>query len=44
MYYDEEKPLSADLVRLERKVLAFNDEEKEALKYVLGEYFELTGI
>jgi uncharacterized protein YdaU (DUF1376 family) len=39
-----EQPLqSTDFSRLCRQVLAHSDEEKEALKYVLGEFFTLTG-
>ena len=44
LYYDMEQPLqSTDFSRLCRQVLAHSDEEKEALKYVLGEFFTLTG-
>lgn len=44
LYYDTEKPLPADdFDRLARRVIAVTDEEKGALKYVLGEFFILDG-
>ena len=44
LYYDTEQPLqSVDFGRLCRQVMAHSDEEKEALKYVLSEFFALTG-
>lgn len=44
LYYDTEQPLqSVDFGRLCRQVMAHSDEEKEALKYVLSEFFVLTG-
>lgn len=44
LYYDTEQPIPADdFDRLCRWLLVSTDEEKSALKYVLGEYFELTG-
>ena len=44
MYYDTEQPLPADdFERLARRVMASTDEEKEALTFVLGEFFERTG-
>lgn len=44
MYYDSEKPIQADnFDRLARLVLANSDEEKEALRYVLGEFFVESG-
>ena len=44
LYYDTEQPLPADdFDRLSRRVLANSDEEKEALKFVLDEFFVLTG-
>jgi len=44
LYYDCEQPLPAvDFDRLSRRVLANSDEEKAALRYVLDEFFELTG-
>ena len=44
LYYDTEQPLqSVDFVRLCRQVMAHSDEEKDALKYVLSEFFILTG-
>ncbi len=39
LYYDREKPLSLDIARLEKRLLCGNDEEKEALKDILEEYF-----
>jgi uncharacterized protein YdaU (DUF1376 family) len=40
LYYDSEKPLPADnFDRLARLVLANSDEEKQALLYVLSEFF-----
>ena len=43
LYYDTENALTADIKKLQRLVIAQNDEEKEALNYVLDEFFELTG-
>lgn len=44
LYYDTEQPLPAvDFDRLARRVMAISEEEKQALKYVLDEFFELTG-
>ena len=44
LYYDTEQPLPAsDFNRLARLVLANSEEEKEALRFVLSEFFELTG-
>ena len=44
LYYDTEQPLQAvDFGRLCRQVMANSEEEKEALRYVLSEYFVLTG-
>ena len=43
LYYDTESALTADIKKLQRLVIAQNDEEKEALNYVLEEFFELTG-
>lgn len=42
LYYDTEKPLIGDFNRLSRLLLANSDEEKEALKAVLSEFFTLT--
>lgn len=43
LYYDREKPLPADnFDRLARLALANSDEEKEALRYVLSEFFTET--
>ena len=40
LYYDSEKPLPADnFERLARLALANTDDEKAALRYVLGEFF-----
>ena len=42
MYYDTEQPLSAvDFDRLARKVIAISEEERVALRFVLGEFFEI---
>jgi len=42
-YYDTEEPLSAaDLARLERRLLIVTAEEKEALAFVLNEFFTKT--
>lgn len=42
LYYDTEQPLPADdFDRLARHVIATSEEEKEALRYVLGEFFTL---
>lgn len=41
LYYDSEQPLTSDEKRLQRLVIANTDEEKEALIFVLNEYFEL---
>lgn len=44
LYYDTEQPLPADdFDRLARRVIAINDEEKEALQFVLDEFFVLDG-
>ncbi len=43
LYYDTEKPLTGCFDRLARLVIAHSDEDKNALKYVLAEFFELTG-
>lgn len=44
LYYDTEQPLPADdFERLARRVIASTDEEKEALKFVLTEFFDLDG-
>lgn len=44
LYYDTESPLTSDMERLCRLVIANTDEEKAALIYVLAEFFELTGL
>jgi uncharacterized protein YdaU (DUF1376 family) len=41
-YYDTESPLCTDLVSLSKRLLCFSDEEKEALKSILAEFFDLT--
>lgn len=41
MYYNEEKPIEADLNRLARKLLCKTDQEYNALKSVLAEFFVL---
>ena len=44
LYYDTEQPLPADdFDRLARRVMAVSEEEKQALTYVLSEFFEKTG-
>lgn len=44
MYYDTEQPLPADnFDRLAKRLMANSNEEKEALKYVLDEFFTKTG-
>ncbi len=43
LYYDTEQPLVSDIKKLQRLVIAQTEEEKEALHYVLDEFFELTG-
>ena len=44
LYYDTEQPLQAvDFDKLARRVRAITEEEKDALQYVLDEYFEITG-
>ena len=43
LYYDSEQPLPCDeFDRLARRLLAVTDEEKAALKGILGEFFDLT--
>jgi uncharacterized protein YdaU (DUF1376 family) len=39
LYYDAELPLPSDLRVLNRKLLCTSDDEKEALKYILSEFF-----
>lgn len=44
LYYDTEQPLPADnFDRLARRVIAISEDEKEALQFVLDEFFELDG-
>jgi len=44
LYYDTEQPLPAvDFDKLARRLVAHTQEERDALRYVLGEFFELTG-
>ena len=43
LYYDTENALTSDVQKLQRLVIAQNEQEKEALNYVLDEFFELTG-
>ena len=43
LYYDNEGPLVADLALLYRRLLAVKLEEKEALDYILKEFFYLDG-
>lgn len=43
LYYDTEQPLNADATKLARRVLAHTDEQREALRVVLEEFFVLEG-
>lgn len=44
LYYETEQPLPADdFNRLARRLMAITDEERDALKVVLDEFFDLTG-
>lgn len=44
LYYETEQPLPAnDFDRLARRLMAFTDEEKAALRTILDEFFDLTG-
>ena len=42
LYYDTESPLTGDFERLSRKLLCVTTEEKDALMYVLNEFFYLV--
>ena len=42
IYYDTERPLPSDINRLSRLVIANSNDEKEALSYVLSEFFVLS--
>lgn len=42
LYYDTEKPLTCDINKLNRLLLAHSQEEKDALLVVLAEFFTLT--
>jgi uncharacterized protein YdaU (DUF1376 family) len=42
LYYDTEKPLTNDINKLNRLLLAHSQEEKDALLVVLAEFFTLT--
>ena len=42
IYYDTESPLPSDINRLSRLVIAISNDEKEALNYVLSEFFVLS--
>jgi uncharacterized protein YdaU (DUF1376 family) len=42
LYYDTEKPLTSDINKLNRLLLAHSQEEKDALLVVLAEFFTLT--
>lgn len=42
LYYDKEKHLDVDICKLEKRLLCVNDEEKDALKYILEEFFIKT--
>ena len=39
IYYDTEKPLTSNIDRLSRLVMANSNDEKESLSYVLSEFF-----
>ena len=41
LYYDTESVLTRDLVKLEKRLLCRDNEEKQALKDILDEFFEL---
>lgn len=41
VYYDSERPLIADATKLERRVIATTEEQRQALQTVLEEFFEL---
>ena len=42
IYYDTEKPLTSNIDRLSRLVMANSNDEKESLNYVLSEFFILS--
>tara|TARA_R110000851_G_scaffold223671_2_gene376552 strand:- start:248 stop:1006 length:759 start_codon:yes stop_codon:yes gene_type:complete len=42
IYYDTEKPLTSNIDRLSRLVMANSNDEKESLSYVLSEFFILS--
>lgn len=42
LYYDTEKPLTSDINKLNRLLLAHSQDEKDALLAVLAEFFTLT--
>lgn len=39
MYYSTEKPITTDLVKLERQLIVKSDDEKQALQNVLADFF-----
>jgi len=41
LYYDSEQPLTTDEKRLHRLIIVTDEAEKEAMKFVLNEFFEL---
>lgn len=42
LYYETEQPLTGDLIKLSKKLLARTDEEKQGLIDVLAEFFDLA--
>lgn len=42
LYYDKEKELDSDKHNLEKRLLCINDDEKDALEYILSEFFIKT--
>lgn len=42
LYYDTEMPLVCAFAQLSRRLIAHSDDEKDALKYILDEFFTLT--
>ena len=43
LYYDGEQPLTSDLSVLSRRLMVVGDDEKNALNYILSEFFYLDG-
>ena len=42
LYYDKELPLVSDMNKLEMRLMCHSDDEKNALKYILSEFFTET--